>query len=203
MEKIRNEQDLQKRFEQCGHCLQKKFKCEPGHRAICICGDTGCLSLNSKEILEEFRRLIKEHNLEDKVTANMVGCLGFCSQGPFVKMFPEETLYTKVTPKDAKEIFEKDILNNEVVERLLFVDPQTKERVRKQEDYNYYKLQKRGIALIGGADINPESIDEAIAIGAFQGLRRALSMSRKEVIDEVLKSGLRGRGGAGFPTGKK
>ena len=203
MEKIRNEQDLQKRFEKCGACLQKKFNCEPGHRAICVCGDTGCLSLNSKEILDEFHRLIKEHHLEDKVTANMVGCLGFCSQGPFVKMFPEETLYTKVTPKDVQEIFEKDILKNEVVERLLFVDPQTKERVRKQEDYNYYKLQRRGIALVAKADIDPENIDEAIAIGAFQGLRRALSMSRKEVIDEVLKSGLRGRGGGGFPTGKK
>ncbi len=203
MEKIRNEQDLQKRFEKCGKCLEKKFKCEPGHRAICVCGDTGCLSLNSKEILDEFHRLIKEHHLEDKVTANMVGCLGFCSQGPFVKMFPEETLYTKVTPKDVQEIFEKDVLKNEVVERLLFVDPQTKERVRKQEDYNYYKLQKRGIALVAKADIDPENIDEAIAIGAFQGLRRALSMTRKEVIDEVLKSGLRGRGGGGFPTGKK
>ena len=203
MEKIRNEKELQERFEQCGACLQKKFRPEPGHRAIVVCGDTGCISLNSEGILEAFEQLIKEHHLEDKVTVNRVGCLGFCSQGPFVKMFPEETLYTKVTPKDAKEIFEKDILNNEVVERLLFVDPQTKERVRKQEDYNYYKLQRRGIALIGGADINPESIDEAIAIGAFQGLNRALHMSRKEVIDEVLKSGLRGRGGGGFPTGRK
>ena len=203
MEKIRNEKELQARFEKCGACLQKKFKCEDGKRAIVICGDTGCLSLNSKEILEEFRKQIKEHKLEDKVTANMVGCLGFCSQGPFVKMFPEETLYTKVTPKDVKEIFEKDVLNNEVVERLLFVDPQTKEKVRKQQDYNYYKLQRRGIALVDKADIDPENIDEAIAIGAFQGLNRALHMTRKEVIDEVLKSGLRGRGGGGFPTGKK
>ena len=203
MEKIKNVQDLQERFEHCGACLQKKFRPEPGHRAIVVCGDTGCISLESEGILEAFEQLIKEHHMEDKVTVNRVGCLGFCSQGPFVKMFPEETLYTKVTPKDAKEIFEKDILNNEVVERLLFVDPQTKEKVRKQEDYNYYKLQRRGIALIGGADIDPTSIDEAIAIGAFQGLKRALSMSRKEVIDEVLKSGLRGRGGGGFPTGRK
>ena len=203
MEKIRNEKELQARFEKCGACLQKKFKCEDGKRAIVICGDTGCLSLNSKEILEEFRKQIKEHKLEDKVTANMVGCLGFCSQGPFVKMFPEETLYTKVTPADVKEIFEKDVLNHEVVERLLFVDPQTKEKVRKQQDYNYYKLQRRGIALVDKADIDPENIDEAIAIGAFQGLNRALHMTREEVIDEVLKSGLRGRGGGGFPTGRK
>ena len=203
MDKIANVKQLQERYEHCADCLKKKFKCAPGHRAIVVCGDTGCLSLNSQEILDEFQRLIKEHKLEDKVTANMVGCLGFCSQGPFVKIYPEETLYNKVTPKDATEIFEKDILNNEVVEHLLFVDPQTKERIRKQEDYNYYKLQKRGFALVADADINPENLDEAIAIGAFQGLKRALSMSRKEVIDEVLKSGLRGRGGGGFPTGKK
>ena len=105
MEKIRNEQDLQKRFEKCGKCLEKKFKCEPGHKAIVVCGDTGCLSLNSQSILEEFQRIIKENKMEDKVTVNMVGCLGFCSQGPFVKIFPSETLYTKVTAKDAQEIF--------------------------------------------------------------------------------------------------
>ena len=203
MDKITNEKDLLAHSQHCAECLRKKFACEKGHRAIVVCGDTGCLSLNSKEILEEFLKEIKEHHLEDKVTANMVGCLGFCSQGPFVKIYPEETLYNKVTPADVKEIFEKDVLNNEVVERLLFVDPQTKERIRKQEDYNYYKLQKRGIALVSKADIDPENLDEAIAIGAFQGLNRALKMSRKEVIDEVLKSGLRGRGGAGFPTGKK
>ena len=106
MEKIRSEKELQERFEQCGACLQKKFRPEPGHRAIVVCGDTGCISLESEGILEAFEQLIKEHHMEDKVTVNRVGCLGFCSQGPFVKMFPEETLYTKVTPKDAKEIFE-------------------------------------------------------------------------------------------------
>ena len=203
MDKILNEQQLQERFEKCGECLKKKYNCEPGKRAIVVCGDTGCLSLNSQAILDEFQRMIKEYHLEDKVTANMVGCLGFCSQGPFVKIYPEETLYNKVTPEDVKEIFGKDILQGKIVDRLLFVDPQTKEVARKQEEYNYYKLQRRGIALIGGTDINPESFDEALAIGAFQGLRRALKMNRKEVIDEVLKSGLRGRGGGGFPTGRK
>ena len=202
-EQIKTPEQLQERFEHCAHCLEKKFKCEPGHKAIVVCGDTGCLSLNSQSILEEFQRIIKENKMEDKVTVNMVGCLGFCSQGPFVKIFPSETLYTKVTAKDAQEIFDKDILKDEVVERLLFVDPQTKQKVRKQEDYNYYKLQHRGVALVSKADIDPENIDEAIAIGAFQGLNRALHMSRKEVIDEVLKSGLRGRGGGGFPTGRK
>ena len=201
--KIATTKELHERFDRCSKALKEKFECKDGRKAIAICGDTGCLSLDSKGILDEFNRLIKEHHLEDKVVANMVGCLGFCSQGPFVKIYPDQTLYTKVKPSDVKELFEKDILGGEVVERLLFVDPQTKEKVRRQEDYNYYKLQRRGIALVGGADINPENVDEAIAIGAFQGLTRALSMSRKEVIDEVIKSGLRGRGGGGFPTGKK
>ena len=203
MSKITNEKELQARFEHCGSCLQKKFHCEPGHRAIVVCGGTGCLSADSQETLDKFNELIKKNGLEDKVTANIVGCFGFCSQGPFVKIFPEETLYTKVMPKDVEEIFEKDILNHEIVTRLLFIDPQTKEPVQKQHDINFYKLQRRDIALHGNGEINPEDVDEAIGNGAFQGLNRALHMSRKEVIDEVLKSGLRGRGGAGFPTGRK
>ena len=189
MEQIKSEKELQARFEKCGACLQKKFHCEPGHKAIVVCGGTGCLSADSQVIIDKFNELIKANGLEDKVTANIVGCFGFCSQGPFVKVFPEETLYVKVKVSDVEELFEKDIKNNEVVERLLFVDPQTKQHVQKQHDINFYKLQRRDIALHGN--------------GAFQGLNRALHMTREEVIDEVLKSGLRGRGGAGFPTGRK
>ena len=203
VEKITNEKALQERIEHCGACLQKKFHCEPGHRAIVVCGGTGCLSSDSQGILDRFHELIKEKGLEGKVTANIVGCFGFCSQGPFVKIFPEETLYTKVKVKDVDEIIEKDILGGEIVDRLLFVDPQTKEHVQKQHDIAFYKLQRRDIALRGNGEINPEDVNEALGQGAFKGLQRALHMTRKEVIDEVLKSGLRGRGGAGFPTGRK
>ena len=93
MAKITTEKELQARFEHCGSCLQKKFHCEPGHKAIVVCGGTGCLSADSQEIINKFNELIKKNGLEDKVTANIVGCFGFCSQGPFVKVFPEETLY--------------------------------------------------------------------------------------------------------------
>ena len=203
VEKINSEKVLEERIAHCGACLQKKFHCEPGHRAIVVCGGTGCLSSDSQGILDRLHELIKEHHLEDKVTANVVGCFGFCSQGPFVKIFPEETLYTKVKVKDVDELFEKDILGGQIVDRLLFVDPQTKEHVQKQHDIAFYKLQRRDIALRGNGEINPEDVNEALGMGAFQGLNRALHMSRKEVIDEVLKSGLRGRGGAGFPTGRK
>ncbi|NLZ15856.1 MAG: NADH-quinone oxidoreductase subunit NuoF [Erysipelotrichaceae bacterium] len=203
LEKIKSEQELQERFEHCSKCLDKKFRGEPGHRAIVVCGGTGCLSSDSQEVVDNFLQLIKDNGLEGKVTANLVGCFGFCSQGPFVKIFPEDTLYTKVKPADVKEIFEKDILNGEVVTRLLFVDPQTKEHVQRQVDINFYRLQNRNYALAGNGEIDPENLDEALGYGAFKGLARALKMSRDEVIQEVIKSGLRGRGGAGFPTGKK
>jgi NADP-reducing hydrogenase subunit HndC len=203
LEKIKSEQELQERFEHCSKCLDKKFRGEPGHRAIVVCGGTGCLSSDSQEVVDNFLQLIKDNGLEGKVTANLVGCFGFCSQGPFVKIFPEDTLYTKVKPADVKEIFEKDILNGEVVTRLLFVDPQTKEHVQRQDDINFYRLQNRNYALAGNGEIDPENLDEALGFGAFKGLARALKMSRDEVIQEVIKSGLRGRGGAGFPTGKK
>ncbi len=203
MVKIKTSEELIKTHEHLASCLDKKFHCEEGKKAIVVCGGTGCLSSNSQELLDRLNVLIKEKGLEGKVTANIVGCFGFCSQGPFVKIFPEETLYTKVKVEDAEEIIEKDIINGEVVERLLFVDPQTKARVARQHEINFYKLQKRDIALKGNAEINPEDINEAIGHGAFLALNKALHMSRQDVITEVLNSGLRGRGGAGFPTGRK
>ena len=202
-EKILNEEQLQAKVKACGECLKKKFTVKDGHRAIVVCGGTGCLSSDSATIIERFNELIKEHHLEEKVTCNVVGCFGFCSKGPFVKIFPEETLYTQVKVADADEIFEKDIMNNEIVERLLFVDPVSKEKVQTQSEINFYKLQKRDIALFGNDTINPEDAEEALGYGSFLGLNKALHMTRQEVVDEVLKAGLRGRGGAGFPTGKK
>ncbi len=182
--------------------LNSKISGTNGKRAILLCGGTGCLSSNSMDIKHKFDELIAANNMGDKVTCNIVGCFGFCSQGPFVKIFPEDTLYRLVKVEDVEEIFQKDIIGGEVIERLLYVEPLTGEKVAKQEDINFYKKQNR-IALHGCGVINPEDITEAMGYGAFQGLRRALSMDPKEVIDEVLKAGLRGRGGAGFPTGRK
>ncbi|MBR5127056.1 MAG: NADH-quinone oxidoreductase subunit NuoF, partial [Roseburia sp.] len=186
----------------CTEALNSKIDGSNGKRAILLCGGTGCLSSNSEEIKNKFQQLIDEKNMGDKVTCNIVGCFGFCSQGPFVKIFPEDTLYRLVHIEDVEEIFEKDIMNGEIVERLLYVDPTTKEKVTKQDDINFYKKQKR-VALHGCGVINPENIEEAMGYGAFAGLKRALSMTQQEVIDEVLASGLRGRGGGGFPSGRK
>ncbi|MBQ7113329.1 MAG: NADH-quinone oxidoreductase subunit NuoF [Clostridia bacterium] len=194
--------ELDAKICSCTAALNSKLDGTNGKRAILLCGGTGCLSSNSKEIKKKFEKLVEKHNMGDKVTVNIVGCFGFCSQGPFVKIFPEDTLYRLVKEDDVEEIFEKDIMNGEIVERLLYVEPNTGEKVAKQDDINFYKKQRR-IALHGGGVINPENIEEAMGYGAFQGLKRALSMTSQEVIDEVLAAGLRGRGGAGFPTGRK
>ena len=193
---------LDEKIYTCTQELESKLNGSNGKRAILLCGGTGCLSSHSMEIKEKFEQLIAQYHMEEKVTVNIVGCFGFCSQGPFVKIYPEDTLYRLVGVNDVEEIFNSDILNGQIVERLLYIDPATEEKVVRQDDINFYKKQRR-IALHGCGVINPENIDEAIGFGAFKGLKRALSMSPKEVIDEVLDAGLRGRGGAGFPTGRK
>ncbi len=199
---IKNFEEFEAKSAACAQRLGAKVQGLDNKRAIVLCGGTGCLSSNSAEIKARFETLIQENGLEDKVSVNMAGCFGFCSQGPFVKIYPEDTLYRLVKVEDVEEIFNEDIKGGKVVERLLFVDPATKETVVKQDDINFYKKQKR-ISLFGCGHINPEDINEALGIGAFQGLARALKMDRSDVIKEILNSGLRGRGGGGFPTGRK
>ena len=199
---IKNFDELKNKCKECSACLDAKFAGADGKRHILICGGTGCLSTNSAAIKEEFERLIKEKGLSDKVEINQVGCFGMCSQGPFVKIFPEETLYRMLKVSDVDEILESDIKGGKVVERLLYVDPVTNEKIRKQDDIPFYKKQVH-IALHAVGSIDPENFEEALARGAFQGLARALKMDRQDVINEVLNSGLRGRGGGGFPTGRK
>ena len=194
--------ELDAKICSCTDALTAKLDGSNGKRAILLCGGTGCLSSNSMEIKARFEQLIEENNMQDKVSVNIVGCFGFCSQGPFVKIYPEDTLYRLVKEKDVEEIFQSDIIEGRIVQRLLYVEPLTGEKVAKQDDINFYKKQKR-VALHGGGVINPENIEEAMGYGAFQGLKRALSMEPKDVIQEVLDSGLRGRGGGGFPTGRK
>ena len=199
---IESVQMLDEKVAACTKCFDDKVSGNDGKRHILLCGGTGCLSSNSKEIKEKFDLILEEKGLTDKVTVNMVGCFGFCSQGPFVKIYPEDTLYRMVKIDDVEEIIESDIVHNQIVEHLLYIDPATNESKTKQEDITFYKKQKR-VALHACGEINPEDINEALGAGAFQGLKRALSMTPEEVVDEVLKSGLRGRGGGGFPSGRK
>ena len=199
---MKNFAELDAKVCSCTAALNAKLDGSNGKRAILLCGGTGCLSSNSMDIKAKFDELVAINGLYEKVTVNTVGCFGFCSQGPFVKILPEDTLYRLVKVEDVEEIFNTDIVGGKVVERLLYVEPNTGEKVARQDDINFYKKQKR-VALHGGGVINPEDINEAMGYGAFQGLKRALTMERKAVIDEVLASGLRGRGGGGFPTGRK
>ena len=199
---IKTVEELNQKISVCTKCLDDKIKGLDSKRHIVLCGGTGCLSSHSDEIKAKFEEVLKQKGLSDKATVNQVGCFGFCSQGPFVKIYPEDTLYRLVKVEDVEEIVEKDIRNGEIVERLLYVDPATKEKVAKQDEINFYKKQHR-VALYGCGVINPENINESLGMGGFQGLRKALSMSQQDVINDILASGLRGRGGGGFPTGRK
>ena len=199
---IQSVDNLNERIASCTKCLDEKLAGSDGKRHIVLCGGTGCLSNNSAEIRHHFEEVLEKKGLTDRATVNQVGCFGFCSQGPFVKIYPEDTLYRLVKIEDVEEIVESDIEGGVVVERLLYEDPATGKKVSKQDEINFYKKQRR-VALHGCGVIDPENIEEALGMGAFQGLKRALSMTPQEVIDEVLASGIRGRGGAGFPTGRK
>ena len=203
MERINSAACLEKNIEECSAVLNAKLKGEGGKRAVVVCGGTGCIANNSVDIEQELRKEIAAAGLEDKISINHVGCFGFCSQGPFVKIFPEDTLYRAVKVSDVKKIVEKDLIGHEIVEELLYVDPATKEKVARQDDINFYKKQIR-IALHGCSLINPDLLEESLGYDGFKGLKKAITtMTPQEVIDEVLASGIRGRGGGGFPTGRK
>jgi len=197
---------------------------------ILVCSGTGCLSTESGGVLARFIEIIKERSLEGEVEAVKVGCMGFCEQGPIVNVLrsaplgeegaeeplphgvkrmvmpstaAEDVFYVKVAAEDADEIIESHILKGEIVERLLYENPNTKERVAYHMDIPFYKSQKR-IALKNCGAIDPENIDEAIAVSGYEALRKALfEMTPEDVVRTVKESGLRGRGGAGFSTGLK
>ena len=168
---------------------------------ILVCHGTGCTSSKAPEILENFRKIIKEKGIEN-VRVIKTGCFGLCSKGPIVIIRPEDTFYSMVKPEDCEEIINEHIINGKVVERLLCKDLDGK-AVNRLDELPFYKKQMR-IALKNCGVINPEDINEYIAFDGFKALEKVLkTMSKDEVIEEISKSGLRGRGGAGFPTGKK
>lgn len=168
---------------------------------ILVCHGTGCTSSKSGEILENFKKIIKERNIEN-VRVIKTGCFGLCAKGPIVIIRPEDTFYANCKPEDCEEIIQTHIVEGNRVERLLCKDIDGK-IVNSLDELNFYKKQKR-IALKNCGVINPEDIDEYIAFDGYMALEKVLkNMSQDEVIEEIKKSGLRGRGGAGFPTGQK
>ncbi|QZT36869.1 NADH-quinone oxidoreductase subunit NuoF [Halosquirtibacter xylanolyticus] len=173
------------------------------HTHILVCGGTGCRASQAKEVQEELVSLIKDKFLTESVQVTTTGCFGFCEKGPIVKIIPDQTFYTQVTPEDARDIIEEHIIKGRKVERLLYEDPKTKKRISDSIHMNFYKKQLR-IALRNCGIVDPENIDEYIARDGYQALGRVLSIyTPAEVTDIIKQSGLRGRGGAGFPTGMK
>ncbi|WP_425446361.1 NADH-quinone oxidoreductase subunit NuoF [Dethiothermospora halolimnae] len=170
---------------------------------ILVCGGTGCLASDSGKVIKNLNLILKARGYGDEVKVIETGCFGFCEQGPIVKIEPDNVFYVRVGPKDAKDIVDEHIIKGRKVERLLYKDPLEKTVVTKHEDMSFYKKQLR-IALRNCGLINPEDIYEYIAMDGYKALGKSLTeMSRDKVIDIIKKSGLRGRGGGGFPTGVK
>ncbi len=181
--------------------LRVNTKADTREKHILVCHGTGCTSSKSPQILENFRRILKEKNISN-VRVIKTGCFGLCAKGPIVIIRPEDTFYALVTPEDCEEIIDTHIIKGERVERLLCKDIDGTV-VNSLDELNFYKKQKR-IALKNCGVVNPEEIDEYIAFDGYKALEKVLKeITQDEVIDVIKDSGLRGRGGAGFPTGKK
>lgn len=170
---------------------------------ILVCGGTGCSASRSHEITKNLQAALKDKGLEEQVQVILTGCFGFCEKGPIVKVMPDNTFYTEVKPEDALEIVEEHVIKGRKVKRLLYTDPETKEHVADSKHMNFYKKQLR-IALRNCGFIDPENIEEYIANDGYAAVAKCLTeMTPQQVIEEIKLSGLRGRGGGGFPTGVK
>jgi len=178
-------------------------KRDPNKPCISICAGAGCIASGADEVIEAFKAQIEKEGLTAKVDTKGTGCPGFCERGPVVVIYPEEICYLEVTAEDVPEIVLQTIKENKVVDRLLFVDPVTGEKAIHESDISFYKNQERNV-LCNNIKIDSKSIDDYLAIGGYSALAKALSqMTDLKVLEEVKKSNLRGRGGAGFPAGRK
>ncbi|MBV2246016.1 MAG: NADH-quinone oxidoreductase subunit NuoF [Lentimicrobium sp.] len=170
---------------------------------VLVCGGTGCHASESETLLQNLKTEVLEHGLENEVQVIVTGCFGFCEKGPIVKIMPDNTFYTEVTPDDARVIVEEHLIKGRKVNRLLYTHPETKETVADSKHMDFYKKQLR-IALRNCGFIDPENIEEYIARDGYEALARSLNeLTPEQVIEIIKKSGLRGRGGGGFPTGLK
>ena len=176
---------------------------DPDKPCITICAGTGCLAHGCQRLVSAFQEELARHGLTDQVDIRTTGCHGFCERGPVVVIHPEGIFYERMQPQDAAEVVERTIINHEIVERLLYTDPATGEQIVYERDVPFYKHQTRMVMAHNGL-INPTSIEDYISVGGYGALLKALyTMQPDEVLDAVKKSGLRGRGGGGFPTGRK
>jgi len=176
---------------------------DPDKPCVVICGGTGCLALGATSIISTFQREIEEQGLSTKVDLKVTGCHGFCEKGPLVLIRPQGILYPRVKDKDVAEIISETAIKGNIIDRLLYIDPSTNQRIAYEQKVPFYERQKRIIFGSNGY-IDPTVIEDYLALDGYAALSKTLfEMSSEEVIEEVKKSGLRGRGGGGFPTGIK
>ena len=170
---------------------------------VLVCGGTGCTSSGSQQIIQTLKEELKKNRLQNEVAVVKTGCHGLCAEGPVMIVYPEAVFYSKVRPEDVEEIVSEHLLKGRIVERLVYHEAQAPEGIKSLNETTFYKKQHR-IALRNCGVINPESIDEYIGTGGYEALGKVLTeMTPDEVIQTILDSGLRGRGGARFPTGLK
>ena len=178
-------------------------KRDPDNPCISICAGAGCVASGADEVIAAFKSEIETQGLQADVDTKGTGCPGFCERGPVVVIYPAEICYLQVKAEDVREIVEQTIKENKIIERLLYEDPATGEKAVKESDISFYKNQERTV-LCNNIKVDSRSIDDYLSIGGYSALAKALGeMTDIEVLAEVKKSNLRGRGGAGFPTGRK
>jgi NADH:ubiquinone oxidoreductase subunit F (NADH-binding)/(2Fe-2S) ferredoxin/Pyruvate/2-oxoacid:ferredoxin oxidoreductase delta subunit len=174
-----------------------------GKPCITICGGTGCRACGCEDVYIAFKHDIERQGLIDKVDLKLTGCHGFCQCGTLAVISPEKIIYTHVSPEDVPEIIDESIVNKNIIERLLYTDPVSGEKIRYEYDVPFYKRQQRHI-FGNNSLIDPTNIEDYLAVGGYSALVKVLfEMGPEEVVEEIKKSGLRGRGGGGFPTGRK
>jgi len=170
---------------------------------LLVCGGTGCNASKSQEIAENLKSTLTDKGLGNEVQVILTGCFGFCEKGPIVKIMPDNTFYTEVKPEDVADIIEEHVIKGRKVTRLLYTDPENKQHVADSKHMGFYKKQLR-IALRNCGFIDPQNIEEYVGADGYSALAKCLGeMTPEQVINEIKLSGLRGRGGGGFPTGLK
>ncbi len=197
MGKISSPQELE-RYQ--NEILSKR---DPHQPCVTVCGGTGCHASGCHQVIDAFRKVLQDHSKGNGINIRVTGCHGFCERGPLVVIYPQKILYQRVKPEDARTIFEETILNGKVIESLLYDHPTTGARIVHEEEVPFYQKQMR-IIFGNNGNIDPTRIEDYLAVGGYRALSKALfSMTPEEIIREVKKANLRGRGGGGFPAGVK
>ena len=176
---------------------------DPNQPLITVCGGTGCHASGCHAVVDALKKVIQEKKKGDEIGLRVTGCHGFCERGPLVVIHPKKIMYQRVKPEDVPAIFQETVLNGKILDSFLYEHPTTKERIAAEEDVPFYKKQMR-IIFGNNGSIDPTRVEDYIAVGGYRALPRALfSMTPEQIINEVKKSNLRGRGGGGFPAGLK